>query len=434
MNANTSAQGAPRPQDIAPANIQLQSLLRLRWGWVLVQIGASVVAAALLGQHVPVPVVAAIVLVTVVSNLAAARWLLGSKRGADAVGTVLVGADIVLFTALLHFTGGPENPFGFLYLVPISFGAYTLAPARMWVLVAITVAGSGALFWLSPAADPSRMSHAEHMRHMGAYSQHLQGMWIALLVAAVFIVAFVTRLGSALRQRDEQLGKMRERSERTARLASLTTLAAGAAHELATPLATIAVVSKELGRRLQSSHSDLAEDAAVIRQEVQRCRDILDRLSATVGGVSTSRHRLAEVVEHVLDGFGARDRVRVTLGEGADSSVDLPLPAVVTALRALLQNAVDASDADSEVEMSAQVRKGSLEFDVRDRGRGMDADTLDRAVEPFFTTKADGRGLGLFLAVSVAEQLGGAAELQSAPSEGTSVHWVIPASLVTAVD
>lgn len=417
---------------LEPSRIQLLSLLRLRWAWVLVQVGATAVAAALLGQEVRLIYVAAVVVATVLSNLAALGLQRRTEMSSDRLGTFLVALDIVLFTVVLHFTGGPENPFGFLYLVPIALGAYTLAAVRMWLLVGLTLACSAALFWLQPEAAMD--AHAHHMmghsQKGGAYASHLQGMWIALGVAAVFIVGFVGRLSSALRERDAQLSKMRASSERSMRMASLTTLAAGAAHELATPLGTIAVVSKELGRRLKSAHSELEPEAVLIRQEVTRCREILDRLSASVGGEASSEQSVGEVVAAIVKDFPASERVTVTGMDALRHSVlTLPRAAVVTAVRALLQNAVDASESRAPVELNLRLDEKSVEMTVTDTGVGMDLTTLEHAAEPFFSTKPEGRGLGLFLAASVAEQLGGSMQVSSTPGQGTSVRWQIPANI-----
>ncbi len=417
---------------LEPSRIQLLSLLRLRWGWILVQVGATLVAVRLLGQDVEVGPVVAVVLGTVISNLLAAAWQKRQNAPTEWLGTLLVAMDIVLFSVVLHFTGGPENPFGFLYLVPIALGAYTLAGLRIWLLVALTLLCSAALFWLQPDAPHSE--HAHHMAHGGhggAYSLHLQGMWIGLGVAAVFIVGFVGRLSAALRQRDAQLAKMRSSSERNARMASLTTLAAGAAHELATPLGTIAVVSKELGRRLKAEDSKLEEEALLIRQEVGRCREILDRLSASVRGEAATHQSLSDVLGSILEDFPGRERLEIEQDPSAESDAPLALPraAVVTAVRALLQNALDASSSESRVQLTARRRDEALEITVADEGCGMDAATLEHAAEPFFTTKPEGRGLGLFLASSVAEQLGGSMRVSSARGSGTTVRWRIPANL-----
>ncbi|MBX3126557.1 MAG: HAMP domain-containing histidine kinase [Polyangiaceae bacterium] len=409
-----------------PLRIHLAWLIRLRFGLCLVEVGVAAAAAWGFALTVQPVVVGGVVVATLVTNLLA-RWLEPRvARIHPGHPALLVALDIVLFTVVLHASGGPENPFGFIYLVPISLAAYMLPPAWMWSLVALILAGSGALFWLQPA-EP----HAGHHGHGGhqAYALHMQGMWVALGVASIFIVMFVGRLGAALRDRDAELAKEREKAEAAARLAALTTLAAGAAHELATPLATIAVVSQELAKRLRDANvpEALAADARLIREQVARCRTILDRMGAKAGqsrGEGRTHERVAGLFAAALEELPDAGRVEQR-AEGLDGAdVWVPKAIVVTALRALLQNALDASS--DRVLLGAALSSDELTLSVVDRGSGMDAATLEHAREPFFTTKEQGMGLGLFLAASVADQLGGRLEIESASGRGTTARLTIP--------
>src|SRR5262249_34698668 len=148
--------------------------------------------------------------------------------------------------------------------------AIVLAPRRTWALVALSLVCFGALFALHTATPSEEMSS-----HLGHDQLHLRGMWVAFGVAATFIVYFVRRVTRALAEREAELTRQRTRGEK---LASLATLAAGAAHELATPLSTIAVVAKELERDVSArspADQPLVEDARLIRDQVERCRAIL---------------------------------------------------------------------------------------------------------------------------------------------------------------
>ncbi len=416
-----------------PLRIHLSWLIRLRFGLCLVQIGVALAAAYGFALSVRLPLVVFVVLTTLVTNLIAASRQSRIPTVKPHHPAMLVALDIALFTLLLHASGGPENPFGFIYLVPIALAAIILPARWMWTLVALTLIGSGALFWLRPE-DP----HAGHHGHdMQAYALHMQGMWVALGVASIFIVGFVGRLGNDLRQRDAELAAERVRSERAARLASLTTLAAGAAHELASPLATIAVLSQELVNRLQRADVPpaLGEDARLIRQEVARCRAILDRLDARTGqarGDGVSEERLLPLLEAIVSESPGRERVKPKVDPAwVDRVVVVPRAVVVTAVRAILQNAVEASAGPVELQAELDRNAGGalrLVISVRDQGPGMDETTLEHAREPFFTTKSEGMGLGLFLASTAAEQLGGELDLGSAPGQGTVARWAIPVS------
>ena len=223
------------------------------------------------------------------------------------------------------------------------------------------------------------------------------------------------------------------RAMRSERLVSLTTLAAGAAHELSTPLATIAVAARELERTAANqAAAGLADDARLIRTEVDRCQAILDQMSggpaaasSTHPRPSTSARRLPRPARELTSGAGARVVV-----DAADA-----LPAIRTspaafrqAVLSILRNALDASPAGAAVEVTARESADGtgVRIDVRDRGPGMPPEVLARAGEPFFTTRGTGRGLGLglFLARVFAERSGGA--LSIASGAGTTVTLDLP--------
>jgi len=214
----------------------------------------------------------------------------------------------------------------------------------------------------------------------------------------------------------------------------LGTMAAGAAHELATPLSTIAVVATEMERELRSgdSGSSPVEDLQVIRNELGRCRAILDRMSVGVGqpvGETISESTVQQLVQLVLDDLPQWDRVEVRgVAEIGHQRIRLPIQGLAQALRAVVQNALDASSADDAVRLRAACRASQLELLVEDSGHGMDAEILRRAGEPFFTTKEPGKGmgLGLFLARSVVERLGGILQIESTAGAGTHVRVVVP--------
>ncbi len=211
-------------------------LVRLRWAAVLAQVIGVAVAVRALGLALPLTPIAVLITVLAASNLVLGRWVSHGRPAASprVFGTVLA-ADVTLLTGLLWLTGGASNPFTAVYLVYIALAAVTLGSRWTWTIAAIAVAGYGILFILAPAPDP----HATHAAK--DLSGHLAGMWVAFLSAALLIGFFVTRVREALDERERALAEARRAAAAQERLASLTTLAAGAAHELATPLATIAV-------------------------------------------------------------------------------------------------------------------------------------------------------------------------------------------------
>ena len=396
-------------------------LVRLRWAAVLAQVIGVAVAVRALGLALPLVPIATLITLLAASNLVLGRWVAHGRPAPPRVFGAVLAADVTLLTTLLWLTGGASNPFTAVYLVYIALAAVTLGSRWTWTIAAIAVAGYGVLFIVAPPADP----HAAHAPN--DLSGHLAGMWVAFLSAALLIGFFVTRVREALDQRERDLAEARRAAAAQERLASLTTLAAGAAHELATPLATIAVASKELLRAAEGKGVDpaLLEDARLIRAQVERCRQILDHMSGRADASTVDPPALIdpsvvirEAIEALPSGSGSRVRVQVASGL---PGVHIPRVGIARVLTTLLKNAIDASPAESPVDLVVSSAADQLQFAVSDSGRGMDAATLARAGEPFFTTKAAGAGfgLGLFLARTFVEQWGGRFSLSSQPGRGT---------------
>jgi two-component system sensor histidine kinase RegB len=272
---------AKTPASVATApKIGLAWLVRLRWLAISGQI--AITALAVLGLKVSplLLLLAALISITALSNLGLTLWLRRHEPSSRALFAVLV-LDVLTLTGLLLSAGGAANPFSVFYLVHVALSALLLAPRRAWLVAALTSLAFGSLFVLpSHTVDP----HAMHMQH-GASAMHLQGMWLAYSLAAGFVVHFVSRVASALQAREHELFELQRSAVRHEKLASLSTLAAGAAHELGTPLATIALVAKELEHALKRGTplAELTRDAQLIRQEVERCREILQQMAARAG-------------------------------------------------------------------------------------------------------------------------------------------------------
>jgi two-component system sensor histidine kinase RegB len=411
--------------------ITLRWVLRLRWWAVLGQL--ATIAGTTLVFHLALPLTAlgAIVAVSALSNLALVRWTRRSRSVPPGLVAAVLALDTLSLGGLLRFTGGPSNPFSVLFLVQVTIAALVLGIRYAAGIVALSVGAYAFLFF-----DNVPLAGAEHMHHAGssAFNLHLQGMFFALTLAACLIAYFVTRVSGALHERDAQLAQAQALAATNERLASLSTLAAGAAHELGTPLATIAVASTELQRAAKqiSGAEALRDDARLIREQVDRCRDIVQQLAARSGGTLGEAPELVDVGQVVLE---LRRRIddaqnsRLDIEVEATAPIHVPWRGLAQALGSLVKNAFDASDQPgARVLLSVEASTRLARFSVIDRGRGIGPDDLRHVGEPFYTTKMAGAGMGLgvFLARAFADRLGGRVALSSEPGLGTRAVIELP--------
>lgn len=428
-----------------PPHIAFRWLLRLRWGAICGQLVLIGLVSLLFAIDIPLHILLAIVGFEIASNLFFQHRLAQAAPVADHTFALVLLLDILLLTALLYYTGGPMNPFTLLYLVHITLAALLMPPRYSWTITGMTVLAYSVLFFLphyemaahdlgTPTLDDLlALCHFEPMgfellRDPMAF--HLQGMLVAFGVSAAFIVFFVGRIRKALDEHQQTLHDLREQKLRNEKLASLATLAAGAAHEFSTPLATIAVAANEMHHTLKESEGDpeLVADAALIRSQVDRCREILYHMAADAGehmGEALEEFPVQRTIDESLRSLRPDARARiVTTNQAGELTLRMPFRTLSRIVRGLLKNALDASPPDAQVTLTCLVDGPHLVFEVHDHGSGMDAATLAKASEPFFSTKEAGRGLGLglYLARSAAERFGGGLAITSQPGQGTTVR------------
>lgn len=407
-------------------------LVHLHWWAILGQ--ALLVAGALAYPPLGLP--------TLPLALLCAGELLGNvilrsvaRRAAVSDGFIaaVMVLDAVVLTVVLDLTGGAANPFSTLYLVDVALAAVLLPPRWSWLILVASLAGFGGLYVHERFAGGAHHLHLAVARE--AFLQpHIVGMWAALAVTSFFVVLFVHRLTYTLSVRERELVETRTRADQREKLAGLATLAAGAAHELSTPLGTIAIVTKEVQRALGDTvPPQIRTDLQTVRDQIVRCREILDRMSAQSGANRAEPFVMIPVkawVDQALAGLAAKDRITLEVPPAvAGAAIMGPPKTLAETLRNLMKNAVQASPADAPVVLRAAVGDGRVRATVSDRGKGMPPDVLARVGEPFFTTKVpgEGMGLGLFLTRELAEQLGGEFRITSAPGVGTEATIELPA-------
>ncbi len=344
----------------------------------------------------------------------------GEVRPAEFLLQLLV--DIGALTGLLYFSGGAFNPFVWLLLLPITIAATVLPPMHTRLLAAVTVLCYSALMWEEmPLSRDTRLAAQ-------SFELHIIGMWVGFVFSAGLLAHYVARMAGTLRRRDRLLAERRERALRDERLIALGTLAAGAAHELGTPLATMATVLREMER--DDGCATEAPRLHLLRGQVDRCKQALAAIAAAAGSARAEGGRPlpADVfIDEVVAGWRA-------LRGGAAARVsferDRPGPRILAeqtleqALVTILNNAADASP--EAVELSADWDAQRLRIRICDRGAGLAPAASRAAGRGPYTSKAEGLGLGLFLAHAAIERLGGTVTLQPRTGGGTCAHIELP--------
>lgn len=332
--------------------------------------------------------------------------------------------DTLFLTALLGLSGGPQNPFAILFVMHVALAAVALSSRWAWWMVGVSL---GCYALIHPLHVPLRFAE-------GGFSETLQaaGQGLALVLVTAVVAYFASGVAEALRRREKDLREARSRVARNEWLASLAALAAGTAHELGTPLGTIAVVAKELERGAERlDNQGVLEDARLIRTQVDRCRRILDRLGALDReglGNSPDPLDLEAVVAHLREDLLARGGSFEVSFDSALRGSERVHPDVPQAILPLIQNALDAAGQGGHVTLALSREGKRLRFEVRDDGPGMSAKVLKRAREPFFTTKEHGQGmgLGLYLVRLLSERHDGSFALEAAPAGGTRAVLTFP--------
>jgi two-component system sensor histidine kinase RegB len=362
-------------------------------------------------------------------------WLLARARSTAEIRVrtagVIVCADVLMFSWLLSRAGGALNPTATFYPVEIVLAALVLGRGWAWTVSSLAAASYAIVF-----ARPGDELRAAQVMHPGI-ALHMQGMWLALAGTAGAIAFLATRFTALAERRDAEVTALRDLAARHARAHSLATAVAGAAHELSSPLATMAVAARELESALsdRQADADLLGDAQLIRSQVSRCRDILDQMAGRFSGpvgqapVATSLDAVvASAIRAAGDGAGARVRPAIT----GQAAVRWPAHVVEAALANLIRNALQASSGDVAIDATLEGRLAHIA--VSDAGCGMAPAVLAHAEEPFFTTRTEGMGLGLYVARSTVESLGGRLTLTSREGHGTRATLSLPLDVTQAAE
>lgn len=426
--------GEPFAPDFSSRSLRLETLIGLRWLAVAGQTVAVLFVEFGLGFPLPLIPCLALIAVSALLNSALRLLLAANLRLGTWPAFLLLAYDVVQFADLLYLTGGLQNPFALLLLVPVIVSATTLAPRATIYLSVLVIA----------LATVLAISHKPLPWHPGDSLElpllYVIAVWVALVSACIFSGIYTYRVAKEARRLATALTATELALAREHHLSALDGLAAAAAHELGTPLATITLVAKELERELPPD-SAYADDIALLTSQSERCRDILARLTSqsTETDQHLARLPLSHLIEEVVEPYHVFGVTIATApGNGAGSEpVGRRNPAIVYGLGNLVENAVDF--AVSRVEVTSEWTDTEVSVTVTDDGPGFAPGIIDRIGEPYVTTRglsgdheAGGLGLGFFIAKTLLERTGARLNFtnRAAPASGAVVRVLWPREIM----
>jgi len=424
--------------DFGESRLRLQTLIRLRWVAVFGQTVTVLGVYFGLGFVLPLAACLAVICISALSNIILQRYFPPSQRLKGTNAMLMLGFDLLQLSALLYLTGGLENPFGLLMVVPVAVSAST-QPLRITFILGTLAVFCATLLVLYHQPLPWTPGEIKPLPLL-----YMSGVWTALVSCIVFMATYAWRTAQETRQMSDALAATELLLAREQKLSALDGMAAAAAHELGTPLSTIALVAKELEREVPQD-SPLREDIQLLRSQAARCRDILGALSQNTGenDAMYSQMSLGHLIEEVVEPFRIFDvKIEVVLqrppaknGHSTPDPVIARNAGVLYALTNLVENAVDF--ASSKVKIIANWNAAEIHLAIVDDGPGFAPHILGRLGEPYVTTRARlpsaeqdgesegaGMGLGFFIAKTLLERYDARLKLRNChpPETGAMVE------------
>jgi two-component system sensor histidine kinase RegB len=400
-------------------------LIQLRWIAVIGQV--VTIEFAFYGLGIPLPtrmMMAALAILLAFNIVSLLRWRT-HRDISDRELFVSLLVDVAVLTAQLYLSGGASNPFVFLYLLQVTLGAVLLKPSFVWSLFVITATCFVALAgFAQPLALPP--DHA-----YGLSGLYIQGTLICFVLNAVLLVIFITRIGKNLRDQDARLAGLRQRAAEEEHIVRMGLLASGAAHELGTPLATLAVILGDW-RRMPAftTNAELLQEVIEMETQLKRCKAIVSGILLSAGetrGESSAATTITTFMDGLVEEW-RHTRVRAALHYDNQFGHDMPVvsdSAVKQMMFNVLDNALESSSQWLHLMVSNEA--GDLVLRCSDRGPGFAPATLAHFGKPYNSSKGrPGGGLGLFLVVNVARTLGGVVTATNSREGGACVTIRLP--------
>jgi two-component system sensor histidine kinase RegB len=426
------------------SRLRMQTIVRLRWFGVLGQLITVAGVYWGLGFVFPIGLCLALIAISAWVNVFLRVLYPARYRLSPAFATTLLAWDIAELAALLYLTGGIENPFTFLIVAPVTVSAATL-PARNTVLLGVLAVAAAVVLVEQHLPLPWNADESFALPRL-----YKIGMVASVVAGMIFLALYAARLSKESRQMSAALSATEHVLAREQKLHALDGLAAAAAHELGTPLATIALVTKELERDTRNL-PQIKDDIALLRAQAERCREILRKLTRRPTEqdphhVSLPVTQLIQEAAEPYRALSANVEISARAIDGADGParrepVGERRPGVIYGLGNIIENAADF--ARERVEITARWNEREVVISIADDGPGFSSDIMDTLGDPYVTTRsqtrgqtddideASGLGLGFFIAKTLLERSGARLSLENRmpPARGAIVRIVWPREL-----
>jgi two-component system sensor histidine kinase RegB len=420
LGERRTVESGPWPFMVERGRVNLRTLIVIRWIAVVGQAVTLLIVNLALGFTLPLEIALGVVAASALINIANSLQTSGSVRLGDRDVTMYLAYDVIQLGALIYLTGGLQNPFVLLMLAPVTIGAAILSRASTALLSAITVAViSGLAVWHLP------LPWDEDLLQLPAL--YIMAVWLALTLSTIFISGYTWSVAEEGRRMSDALAATQLALAREQRVSAVGALAAAAAHELGSPLATIAVIAKELARDLPPT-GPLAEDAQLLLSQTARCRTILAALSRqreADGGAPYARLPISVLVEAAGEPHRCEPIAVTYATEGAEAEQPAVArsPEILHGLGNFIQNACQFSRRRVDIVTAWNDKKVSVS--IADDGPGFSPQILSRLGEPYLSGRrdtAEHMGLGIFIAETLLRRTGATVEFGNAPAGGARVR------------
>jgi two-component system sensor histidine kinase RegB len=365
--------------------------------------------------------------------------------------------DVLALAYLLYLTGGASNPLAWIFLLPLIITAIMLPQAYAWNMVIITSCIYTVLitYHISlPIVEPHMMHESmvevtpemilqSHLMDDRRYfNLHVLGMWFGFVFSAGLVAFFVVALSKTLRERDRNLADARESALRDEKIVSLATLAASAAHDMGTPLGTIAILTHEMSEELPSHHfPEMHQKLIIVQQQLERCKQALAVMSASSGEMRAESGKVmlvSEYIDEVLNQWRTHKvSTKLKLFISPQVNIDAEIIAERTITHSIiniLNNAAEATPSEKGIEFHVDWDDRQLNLEIKDFGAGLPDELIDFAGHKPVKSNKQGMGVGLFLTYTTIKRIGGKITFSNIESGGAIVAISLPLLTTESLD